>query len=144
MSLLRPFVSLFTTIPHTKDELPLLLLLSHFSRVQLCATHRWQPTRLPRPWDSPGKNTGVGYHFPLQCMKVKSESEGAQSCPRYLETTVLTLGWDLKCFQNTIILSLLLSSPSPLSPFTKCSLSEIQAATLLQHHVEIQPRTVGR
>ena len=37
--------------------------------------HRRQPTRLPRPWDSPGKNTGVGYHFLLQCMKVKSESD---------------------------------------------------------------------
>ena len=36
---------------------------------------RWQPTRLPCPWDSPGKNTGVGCHFLLQCMKVKSESE---------------------------------------------------------------------
>ena len=43
--------------------------------------HRWQPTRLPCPWDSPGKNTGVGYHFLLQCTKVKSESEVAQSCP---------------------------------------------------------------
>ena len=43
--------------------------------------HRWQPTRLPRPWDSPGKNTGVACHFFLQCMKVKSESEVAQSCP---------------------------------------------------------------
>ena len=43
--------------------------------------HRWQPTRLPRPWDSPGKNNGVGYHFLLQCMKVKSESEVAQLCP---------------------------------------------------------------
>ena len=42
--------------------------------------HRRQPTRLPRPWDSPGKNTGVGCHFFLQCMKVKSESEVAQSC----------------------------------------------------------------
>ena len=41
--------------------------------------HRLQPTRLPRPWDSPGKNTGVGCHFLLQCMKVKSESEVAQS-----------------------------------------------------------------
>ena len=41
--------------------------------------HRWQPTRLPRPWDSPGKNTGVGCHFLLQCMKMKSESEVAQS-----------------------------------------------------------------
>ena len=43
--------------------------------------HRRQPTRLPGPWDSPGKNTGVGCHFLLQCMKVKSESEVAQSCP---------------------------------------------------------------
>ena len=51
--------------------------------LQSCLTlqpHRRQPTRLPRPWDSPGKNTGVGCHFLLQCMKVKSESEVAQSC----------------------------------------------------------------
>ena len=41
---------------------------------------RRQPTRLPHPWDSPGKNTGVGCHFFLQCMKVKSQSEVAQSC----------------------------------------------------------------
>ena len=41
---------------------------------------RWKPPRLPRPWDSPGKNTGVGCHFLLQCMKVKSESEVAKSC----------------------------------------------------------------
>ena len=43
--------------------------------------HRQQPTRLCHPWDSPGKNTGVGCHFLLQCMKVKSESEVAQLCP---------------------------------------------------------------
>ena len=52
--------------------------------LQLCLTlcdHRRQPTRFPRPWDSPGKNTGVGCHFLLQCMKVKSESEVAQLCP---------------------------------------------------------------
>ena len=42
--------------------------------------HRRQPTRLPRPWHSPGKNTGVGCHFLFQCMKVKSQSEVAQSC----------------------------------------------------------------
>ena len=56
----------------------LLLLLSHFNHVR---PHRWQPTRLPRPWDSPGKNTGVGCHFLLQCMKGKSESKVTQSCP---------------------------------------------------------------
>jgi len=43
--------------------------------------HRQQPTRLPHPWDSPGKNTGVVCHFLLQCMKVKSESEVTQPCP---------------------------------------------------------------
>ena len=43
-------------------------------------SHRWQPTRLPRPWDPPGKNTGVGCNFLLQCMKVKGESEVSQSC----------------------------------------------------------------
>ena len=43
--------------------------------------HRRQSTRLPRPWDSPAKNTGVGRRFLLQCTKVNSESEVAQSCP---------------------------------------------------------------
>ena len=54
----------------------LLLLLSDSMR-----PHRLQPTRLCHSWDFPGKNTGVGCHFLLQCMKVKSESELAQSCP---------------------------------------------------------------
>ena len=68
----------------------LLLLLSRFSHVRLCVTsHRWQPTRFPRPWDSPGKNIGVGCHFLLQCIKVKSESEVPQSC--------LTLGDPMDC-----------------------------------------------
>ena len=52
--------------------------------LQPCPTlrpHRRQTTRLPRPWDSPGKNTGVGCHFLLQCVKVRSESEVAQLCP---------------------------------------------------------------
>ena len=51
---------------------------------QSCPTvqpRRRQPTRLPHPWDSPGKNTGVGCPFLLQCMKLKSESEVTQSCP---------------------------------------------------------------
>ena len=43
--------------------------------------HRRQPARLCHPWDSPGENTGVGCHFLLQCVKVKGESEVAQSCP---------------------------------------------------------------
>ena len=59
----------------------MLLLLSRFSRVRLCATPKTAAHQAPRPWDSPGKNTGVGCHFLLQCMKVQSESEVAQSCP---------------------------------------------------------------
>ena len=57
-----------------------ILLLSCFSHVRLCATPWTATTRLLHPWDSPGKNTGVGCHFLLQCMKVESESEVAQSC----------------------------------------------------------------
>ena len=58
--------------------------------------HRRQPTRLPCPRDSPGKNTGVGCHFLLQCMKVESESEVAQSC--------LTLSDPMDCMQPTRLL----------------------------------------
>ena len=62
----------------TCEDTVLLLLLSRFSRVRLCATP--YTAAHPHPWDSPGKNTGVGCHFLLQCMKVKSESEVTQSC----------------------------------------------------------------
>ena len=59
---------------------------------------RQQPTRLSRPWDSPGKNTGVGCHFLLQCMKVKSESESEvvsdSSRPHGLQPTRLLHPWD--------------------------------------------------
>ena len=69
---------------------PLALLIVMISKARLTShsrmsgsvrPHRGQPARLPRPWDSPGKNTGVGCHFLLQCMKVKSESEVTQLCP---------------------------------------------------------------
>ena len=62
--------------------------------------HRRQPTRLPCPWDSPGKNTGAGCHFLFQCMKVRSESEVARSCPTLcdpihgLQPTRLLRPWD--------------------------------------------------
>jgi len=54
-------------------------------------SRRRQPTRLPRPWDSPGKNTGVDCHFRLQCMKVKSETEVTQLC---LPLCLLLCPWD--------------------------------------------------
>ena len=77
------------------DRTPLLInfeklaakLLSLFSLSDFVRPQRWQPTRLPCSWDSPGKNTGVGCHFLFQCMKVKSEV--AQSCP--------TLSYPMDC-----------------------------------------------
>ena len=77
-----------TEVTQKQQQQQQQLLFSCFSSVQFSRSvvsdslrpHRWQPTRLPRPWDSPGKNTGMCCHFLLQCMKVKSESEVAQSC----------------------------------------------------------------
>ena len=78
-----------------------LLMLSHSVMSNSVQPHRWQPTRLPRPWDSPDKNTGVGFHFLLQCMKLKSESEISQSCPTLrdppgLQPTRLLRPWDFQ------------------------------------------------
>ena len=82
--------------PSFKINYSLSAVLTLFQRMSCCCCYccyvasvvsdsvrpyRRQPTRLCCPWDSPGKNTGVGCHFLLQCMKVKSESEVAQSCP---------------------------------------------------------------
>ena len=63
-----------------KDNVLLLLLQVASVVSDSVRPHRRQPTKLPRLWDSPGKNTGVGCHFLLQCMKVKSQSEVTQSC----------------------------------------------------------------
>ena len=82
----------------------------------LCDPIDGSPPRLPCPWDSPGKNTGVGCHFLLQCMKVKSESEVAQSCPTPSDPTdcsppgssvhgilqARVLEWDAIAFSQTI------------------------------------------
>ena len=86
---------------------------------------RWQSTRLPCPWDSPGKNTGVGCHFLLQCMKVKSECEVAQSCPTLsnpMDCSPLSssihgifqarvLEWVAIAFSNTCICNVSISHP---------------------------------
>ena len=69
---------------HCSLETITTLLTDYAKSLQLCPTlrpQRRQPIRLPHPWDSPGKNAGVGCHFLLQCMKVKSESEVTQWCP---------------------------------------------------------------
>ena len=88
-----PYLSQFTD-PYLKGRIYVLFYLI-FSYLCCCCCcccvasvvsdsvrpHRRQPMRLPRPWDSPGKNTGVGCHFLLQCMKAKSQSEVTQLCP---------------------------------------------------------------
>ena len=71
-----------TLLSHKKNKImpfiaTCIQLAAAAKSLQSCPT---QPTRLPRPWDSQGKNTGVGCHFLLQCMKVKSESEVTQWC----------------------------------------------------------------
>ena len=85
--------------------------------------HRQQPTRPRCPWDSPGKNTGVGCHFLFQCMKVKSESEVAQSCLTLSDPTDCSLpgssslpqwrGWSIR-----LRLSARSSGITAYSPFT--------------------------
>ena len=81
-------ICLYLFITHTQRHILLLLFSAAAAAAKslqscpiLCNPPRRQSPRLPRPWDSPGKNTGVGCHFLLQCMKVKTESEVAQSCP---------------------------------------------------------------
>ena len=78
--------------------------------------HRWQPTSLPRPWDSPGKNTGVGCHFLLQCMKVKSESEVAQSCLTGVGCHFLLQCMKVKSESEVAQSCLTLSDPHGLQP----------------------------
>ena len=98
--------------------------------------HRRQPTRLRHPWDSPGKNTGVGCHFLLQCIKVKSESEVAQLC--------LTLSDPMDCsppgssihgiFQATVLeWGAIAFSESHLEDLLKLRLAPISWEFLIQH-----------
>ena len=81
-------------------------------------SHRWQPIRLPCPWDSPGKNTGVGCHFLLQCMKVKSESEVVSDSqrPHGLQPTRLLRPWGFSGKSTGVgchcLLQILLITPS--------------------------------
>ena len=76
-------ISALLTMPKPLTVWVRILLLLKVTSVMSDSvrSYRWQPASLCRPWDSPGKNPGVGCHFLLQCRKVKSESEVAQSCP---------------------------------------------------------------
>ena len=102
---------------------------------------RRQPTRLSRPWDSPGKNTGVGCHCLLQCMKVKSESEVAQSCPTLSDPMdcslpgssvhgifqARVLEWGVMAFSNGTLLLLLLLLLSSFSRVQLCAIPQMAA-----------------
>ena len=85
--------------------------------------YRRQPTRLPRPWDSPGKNTGVGCHFLLQCIKVKSEREVAELCPTlsdpmdWAHQAPLSMGFSRQEYWSGVPLP----SPKWLATWTKSS-----------------------
>ena len=92
---------------------------------------RQQPTRLPRPWDSPGKNTGVGCHFPLQCMKVKSESEATQSCPTICDPMDCSLPGPSvhRIFQARVLewVAIAFILQARLQQYVSCELPDVQA-----------------
>ena len=90
----------------------------------------WQPTRFPRPWDSPGKNTGVGCHFLLQCMKVKSESEVTQLC--------LTLRDPMDCVAHQALLSMGFSRQEYWSGVPLPSPTKLHSITLLSTELPVQ------
>ena len=100
--------------------------------------HRWQPTRLLCPWDSPGKNTGVGCHFLLQCMHAKS----LQSCPTLCDPWTaahqapLSMGFSRQEYWSG------LSFPSPgdrPNPGIKPRSPELQADSLVAQTVKHLP-----
>ena len=102
--------------------------------------HTRQPTRLPHPWDSQGNNTGVGCHFLLQCMKVKSESEVAQSCSTLsdpmdcsLPGSSVLVGFSRQEYQSGLTFPLLGDLPDPR---INLHLLHWQADSSSLHHLE--------
>ena len=95
--------------------------------------HRWQPIRLLRPWDSPGKNTGVGCHFLLQCVKVKIESEVTQLCPTLCEPMDCSLpGSSIhRIFEARVWSGVPVPSPHPLHGSAQMRL-EVEFCLMLQ------------
>ena len=109
--------------------------------------HRQQPTRLPHPWDSPGKNTGVGCHFRLQCMKVKSKSEVAQLCSTLSDPKdcslpgssvhgifqARVLEWVASAFSYTSDIVMLLCASAGTSRLGRLQLQQVAAASFRFH-----------
>ena len=102
---------------------------------------RRQPTRLPCPWDSPGKNTWVGCHFLLQCMKVKSESEVAQSCPTLATPWTaayqapLAMGFSRQEYWSRVPL------PSPSTEWSRAKANRVLPRELTRHSKHPLPTT---
>ena len=127
-------------------------LLSHFSRVRLCATPQTAAHQAPRPWDSLGKNTGVGCHFPLQYMKLKSESEVAQSCltpndPMYCSVPgssihgicqARVLEWGAIAFSSLRERQLYASSCSGSQTYYPCIMPVLSLILSLLSHIKMQ------
>ena len=110
--------------------------------------HRQQPTRLPRPWDSPGKNTGVDCHFLLQCMKVKSESEVSQLCPTLSDPMDCSLpGSSIHgIFQARVLEWGAIAFSQQLLPylFLTCPTNKSDISWLKQHNKELCLIDLGR
>ena len=103
--------------------------------------HRRQPTRLPRPWDSPGKSTGVGCHFLLQCMKVKSESEVVESCPTLSDPMDCgPLGSSVHGIFQARVLEWGATANSPLLPILYMTMYSFQCNCLNSFHPLLPPR----
>ena len=100
--------------------------------------HRRQPTRLPGPWDSPGKNPGVGCHFLLQCRKVKSESEVTQSYPTLPDPMYCSLPGS---FAHGIFQARVLERAA--IAFSACLLSRVQLFVTLWTVAHKTPLSVG-
>ena len=98
-------------IPGTEEPGGLPSMGSHRVGHDSAGPHRRQPTRLPRPGNSPSKKTRMGYHFLLQCMKVKNESEVTQSCPIFSDSRAyqapLSMGFSRQEYWSGV------PSPSP-------------------------------
>ena len=101
--------------------------------------HRWQPTRLPRPWDSPGKNTGVGCHFLLQCVKVKSLSRVRPSVTPWSAAFQAppSMGFSRQEYWSGVPLPVL--SYCPLFPLLLCCAKSLQLCLTLCDPMDCSP-----